>query len=472
MVRHLLRVFRNDLAGWIPAIVVVGLVTVLVGACMQQFVWTRGEAFVAAADAAGLDPAEFGSVSVTVYVLVAVLAIVALTVVGAATVERTRETFARWRLAGADPRQVRHGLWALVGVAAVAGALPGSVVSIGVGALAVPVFNRMAAQGFPGGVGDFTPPAFQPSVTAWAAAFVLGVVTCMCGAFGPSWRVARVDAVEAVRGTASARPGGAWWRRGAGGLLLGLAAVTMIGGIAAPQAKDVGVTAAGMVNSASTAGLIAALGVAVFGSELVPALLAVCRGLLRLVPTTLGPLAARSARARSEGNAHLIAPLAAAIGLGTMMLTVLRSYQKTMEAAGFPLPALNYADTFVLAGLFGFVALLTSVAVIALTGGDTAQEQALLRAAGMSPRQVACLTGWQSLLLAVCAGVLALVPLVFAGAIVAVRSVLIARVSILDVPWTGFAAATLACWAVLFLAQWVRLAPWLRYGAGAALRRG
>ena len=97
MARYVLRVFRDNVTGWVPTILVVAVVTTLVGICMNQFVWTSSPSFTLAARQAGLDPAEFGMVSVTIYVVVSLLAFFSLTVVGSATVNRIHGTFAQWR---------------------------------------------------------------------------------------------------------------------------------------------------------------------------------------------------------------------------------------------------------------------------------------------------------------------------------------------------------------------------------------
>lgn len=470
MLRHILRIFRSDLASWVPTITVVVLVTVLIGTCMNQFVWTSSAEFVTAAKSAGLDPAEFATVSVTIYVLIAFLTFFALTVVGSATVERTRGTFAQWRLVGASPRQVRRSLWLLVGLASISGALPGSLLSIGASSAVVPVFNQMAAESFPNGLGNFAPPAFQPSAVAWAGSLILGVSTCFLGALVPSWHAARIEPVEAVRDTVAARRHGVWARWLVGGAITAIAVVMAGAGAAAPRAVAVGTEAATMVNAALMAGLVAAIGTYVLGSQLSTILLALARGCLRRGRAVIGTIAARSAWANAGTHASRIAPLAAAIGLAGVMLTTLQSYQAMMSAAGFAVGAPNYADTFVMIGLLAFVALLTSVAVIALSGGEAVQDQALLRAAGMSPRQVTILCGWQSLLFSLCAVILGLVPITFASVVLATRSTLLVGHLVVDVPWAGLGAAMLFCWAVLFLVQWSQVAPWLRRETAAGLR--
>lgn len=360
----------------------------------------------------------------------------------------------------------------MVGLASVAGALPGSLLSIGLGVAAVPLFNQMAAVSFPGGIGGFEPPEFHPSALAWAASFALGVATCLLGASVPSRRAAGVEPIEAVRGLVTRGRREAWVRRVLGGLLLAGALTLAFAGALAPARPEVGVEVAGMVNAAIQAGLLAAVGVYVLGAELAPAVFALARALLRpFRSAAVGVLAARSARANVDTNANMIVPLAAAIGLTGVIFSVIRSYQVTMREAGFPQSSPNYSDTVVMTGLFGLVCLLTSVAVITLSGRDAVREQALLRTAGMTPRQVLALTGWQSLLLALCAAVFALVPIAVAGSLLMSRSNPLVGHPILDIPWIGLTVVVLACWGTVFIVQWVRIAPWVHRENALGLRR-
>ena len=138
MARYVLRVFRDNVTGWVPTILVVAVVTTLVGICMNQFVWTSSPLFTLAARQAGLDPAEFGMVSVTIYVVVSLLAFFSLTVVGSATVNRIHGTFAQWRLMGASPSQVLASMWMLVGVASLFGSLIGSLAAVPASLLGFP----------------------------------------------------------------------------------------------------------------------------------------------------------------------------------------------------------------------------------------------------------------------------------------------------------------------------------------------
>ena len=193
MGRYALRIFREDLASWVPIVLVIAATSALVGVCANQFAWTSSKAFGAAAGAAGLSAFEFQAVSVTVYAEVALLALFSLSAVGAATVERCRPTFALWRLMGATPGQAGRAALLLVGIASAVGSLAGSLASVPLSALLVPAFDGMAAESFSGGLGSFTPPPFSASPAAWALSFALSVATCMLGSVAAAARAAAVE---------------------------------------------------------------------------------------------------------------------------------------------------------------------------------------------------------------------------------------------------------------------------------------
>lgn len=62
MGRYALRIFREDLASWVPIVLVIAATSALVGVCANQFAWTSSKAFGAAAGAAGLSAFEFQAV--------------------------------------------------------------------------------------------------------------------------------------------------------------------------------------------------------------------------------------------------------------------------------------------------------------------------------------------------------------------------------------------------------------------------
>lgn len=406
MARYVLRVFRDNVTGWVPTILVVAVVTTLVGICMNQFVWTSSPSFTLAARQAGLDPAEFGMVSVTIYVVVSLLAFFSLTVVGSATVNRIHGTFAQWRLMGASPSQVLASMWMLVGVASLFGSLIGSLAAVPASLLAVPEFNAMAAESFADGFGSFAPPAFTPSMAAWLGSLLLGVATCMLGASIPSLRAAKIRPIEVIRGTGAIgiRHGWRSWAHWALGLIVMAAALALaFSGMGTPRTLAFGQEAGQTFNSALWAGIIASFGMYILVSMLIPILLGIGRVVCRLCGSATGVLAARSAKAKAASNTNTIAPLALAMGLSVTLLTCARSYGRILALGGHP-KSLNYADSLLLITMLCIVSLATSMAVIALSNRSMVADQALLRSIGLSPRRVIRMYLWQSLQLAAGAG--------------------------------------------------------------------
>jgi len=470
MLRHAVRILRSDLAGWVPSMGVVAVISMLVTACVNQFVWTTSAEFVRAARGAGLDGAEFTVVSVTIYTVVALLGAVSLSVVGSATVERTRSTFAQWRLMGATPRQVRGCLWALVACSSTVGSLPGAVIGSGVSAFLVPWFNAMAAASFAGGVGEFSPPPFAPSPAAGILAVGVSVVTCLVGAAMPARRAALVEPVEVVRGAPSIARRRPWARWVTGGLLL-VTAIAMAA--AAPATLDpdqIGLSAMVMVNAATWVGGLAATAMIALGPTLVHLILTAAHRVMRSARMPVAQVAVRAARAQAAVNANAVTPLAAAIALYGVIFTATGSYLSVMAAAGFPLENPNVTDITLLSGLFCVMATATSVAVIALSGRHRTREHGTLRAAGMSPSEVSRLIAWQTLSLALCATVLGVVPVALVACLVAGCSVVLVGSVALSVPWMGLATGVLVCWFVLWAVQFSQAAPSLRRDIAATLR--
>ncbi|KXP12277.1 ABC transporter permease [Tsukamurella pulmonis] len=458
MYRYGLRILLADARGWWPAITTIAMITALVGLCATQFAWARDPRFVAAVEAQGRAVSEFTIVAQTIYVVVAALGVFALTVVGNATVEATRRTFAQWRLVGASPRDVRHGIWALVATAALIGAVPGSFAALVAAYFAVPIFNEMAAPGF-------AAPTLPPSPFAWFLSLAVGVLTCLLGAVGPARRGARTRAIVVFRSTGVTPRRDGWWRVPAGALLL-VAALGMI--VAASSVgPDTGVAA--LFNLSLYTGLCAVAAVYVLGPLVVPVILMGFGHAAACVGSVIGSLAAAAAVARAGTSANTVAPLAAGVGGIGVMLASVESTAAVVTARG-DATATNLTDTLVLAGLISVVLLVTSAAVIALASRDRDREQALLRVAGMPRRQVTAWYGWQALQLALAGVVLAVVPVALTVTAAAVGSPAFAGRSVVSVPWAVPVFGFALIWLVLSLVLWLPARTSLRAEPAAGLR--
>ena len=473
MARYVLRVFRDNVTGWVPTILVVAVVTTLVGICMNQFVWTSSPSFTLAARQAGLDPAEFGMVSVTIYVVVSLLAFFSLTVVGSATVNRIHGTFAQWRLMGASPSQVLASMWMLVGVASLFGSL-----------------NRLSgcSAGQPAG-GSRVQRHGCGKLRRWIRLVRTSCVHAVDG------RVARIPAVgcghvhvgrvhplaarsersgpiEVIRGTGAIgiRHGWRSWAHWALGLIVMAAALALaFSGMGTPRTLAFGQEAGQTFNSALWAGIIASFGMYILVSMLIPILLGIGRVVRRLCGSATGVLAARSAKAKAASNTNTIAPLALAMGLSVILLTCARSYGRILALGGHP-KSLNYADSLLLITMLCIVSLATSMAVIALSNRSMVADQALLRSIGLSPRRVIRMYLWQSLQLAAGAVILSLIPVAVSASVFAARSAALVGIPVAEIPWPGVIGMGTACWLALFLIQFTQIRPALHRSAADTIR--
>ncbi len=451
------RILSADLGSWWPAIATVAAVTTLVGLCASQFAWTHDERFITAVEAQGHSMLEFTIVAETIYLLVAALAFFSLTVVGTATVEATRRTFAQWRLVGASPSDVRRSLWALVATASLMGAVPGSILAVGASYIVVPAFNQMAARGFDS-------PVLPPSIFAWLFTLVLGVLTCMLGAFGPALRASRTHAIEVFRDIPQTRRRGLWWRIPLATVLL-LSSLGLLIAAAALGDHEAGVAV--MFNLAMNAGICAVLFIYLIGPLLVPGILTALGRLLRMLGSATGSLAARAAVERAGTSANTIAPLAAGIGgVGVILVNSAAAVVSTLDSAA----ETNLVDTLVMAALIAFVLLVTSAAVVSLVSRDLEREHSLLRIAGMPSRRVTVWYVWQALLLACTSMLLALVPITITVVTTAISSRAFAGDPIVLVPWETLLGGFAVSWLVLFLVQWWPARRSLRADIAAGLR--
>ena len=459
MPRLALRILANDWGAWIPLVAVMSLTTALVGVCANQFAWTHSPEFLAATRAAGLRAEEFHVVSVSVYCCVALVAAFSLTVVGSATVVRCAPDFSRWRLLGATPAQVGATALAMTAVACGAGALAGSLASVPASFALVPWFNGLAAQGFPGGTGGFDPP-FAASPGAWAASLVLSWLTCMLGSLGPSLRAARMRPVEALRST-SAGAGAASGHPVAAAAVAALALLLPVAGTWDPAVG-------GALSSLMVwPGALLLVAVALWGARGVEAAIACAAAVPALAGSTMGVLAGKALRARAGRSAVATIPLVVAAGGGSLLLCMVRTFERVMRAMGVQ-TAFNYTDTAVLVGLVALFSLATAAAVTALGSDDQGPGITALRALGVPRAQASRMLVWQAALLAAATGLFSLVLALAAAGIGLFLSLRLFAVPAFCPPVDLCAVFAVASFlAVVSVLRW-RLAGWL--GRWPALR--
>ena len=220
---------------------------------------------------------------------VAIGAGVVANTLGLSVVERRRE-IGLLRAAGASSRQVFDLFLAEAALLAVAGA----VVGVGLGILVAGLLVRQLAPA------DLGVPAVSLSALAVLGSMGLGVVMAVAGAFVPARAAARMNPLAALRAGAAGEPERTPRGVGVAGLvLLGLAALGMVSGLAGPAG----------------AGIVALLlGAVLVLPFVVPPLLRGLGGLVRTAAGTTGLAAANLARRRNR-TSLTVGGLAVAVGV-------------------------------------------------------------------------------------------------------------------------------------------------------------
>ena len=369
MIRYTLRALAVQWRAWSGTLMVLAFAAALVDVCLVHRMTVTRPDVVAAARAAGVRPAELVVPGVSVYVYSAMVAIPVVAVVGQSCVQALRTDWARWRLAGALPRQVFVGVIATVVVVAVVSCLPGILVGAVVDQPFAAVLTRMAAQRM-----GRIEVAQTPSTVLLTIVSVVGVA--VIGAIGPARTAVRTPATEAVR-TATAASGRCRW------ILAGAWALVCVVQLLVALMVRPGKRVDGLPDGGGQA-MLAALLLAILVVLLAPA---VIPGLLRAWSAPLarlgGPcmIARRSALWRSSLAASAIAQLALAFSFAAALMTNLDTAEAVIEAEHLNV-TLNQSDSLVLAAILGAMALLGAIAVVAMASRSRQQEIAVLRCAG------------------------------------------------------------------------------------------
>ena len=106
MTRYTLRALAAQWRDWSGTVAVPALAAGLINVCLVHRMTVTRPDVVAAARAAGVDPAELTVPGVSVAFYTAMVTVPVVAVVGQSCVQALRTSWALWRLAGALPRQV------------------------------------------------------------------------------------------------------------------------------------------------------------------------------------------------------------------------------------------------------------------------------------------------------------------------------------------------------------------------------
>ena len=380
MTRYTLRALAAQWRAWSGTVVVLALAAVLVDVCLAHRMTVTRPDVVAAARDAGVSPRELAVPGVSVYFYSAMVAIPVVAVVGQSCVQALRTTWARWRLAGALPRQVLASVVATVAVLGAVACVPGILVGLAVDQPFAEVLTRMAAQRM-----GRIEVVQTPATVALTVVSVVGIA--VIGAIGPARSAVRTPATEAVR-TASPVPvrrrmgvarwvlAGAWALMCAGQLLVAL--------LVRPGEIIDGLPTGG--GQAALASFLLAVLAVLVAPVLVP-------GLLRAWSAPLGRIgrlgglggswliARRSALWRSSLAASAIALLSLAFSFAAVLVTNLEVARAVIRAAHLH-AVLDQTDSLALASILGAMALLGAIAVVAMASRSRQREIAVLRCAG------------------------------------------------------------------------------------------
>ena len=380
MTRYTLRALAAQWRAWSGTVVVLALAAVLVDVCLAHRMTVTRPDVVAAARDAGVSPRELIVPGVSMYFYSAMVAIPVVAVVGQSCVQALRTSWARWRLAGALPRQVLASVVATVAVLGAVACVPGILVGLAVDQPFAEVLTRMAAQRM-----GRIEVVQTPATVALTVVSVVGIA--VIGAIGPARSAVRAPATEAVR-TASPVPvrrrmgvarwvlAGAWALMCAGQLLVAL--------LVRPGEIIDGLPTGG--GQAALASFLLAVLAVLVAPVLVP-------GLLRAWSAPLGRIgrlgglggswliARRSALWRSSLAASAIALLSLAFSFAAVLVTNLGVARAVIRAAHLH-AVLDQTDSLALASILGAMALLGAIAVVAMASRSRQREIAVLRCAG------------------------------------------------------------------------------------------
>ena len=380
MTRYTLRALAAQWRAWSGTVVVLAFAAVLVDVCLAHRMTVTRPDVVAAARDAGVSPRELIVPGVSMYFYSAMVAIPVVAVVGQSCVQALRTTWARWRLAGALPRQVLASVVATVAVLGAVACVPGILVGLAVDQPFAEVLTRMAAQRM-----GRIEVVQTPATVALTVVSVVGIA--VIGAIGPARSAVRTPATEAVR-TASPVPvrrrmgvvrwvlAGAWALMCAGQLLVAL--------LVRPGEIIDGLPTGG--GQAALASFLLAVLAVLVAPVLVP-------GLLRAWSAPLGRIgrlgglggswliARRSALWRSSLAASAIALLSLAFSFAAVLVTNLGVARAVIRAAHLH-AVLDQTDSLALASILGAMALLGAIAVVAMASRSRQREIAVLRCAG------------------------------------------------------------------------------------------
>lgn len=402
MTRYVLRALLSQWKSWSGTVLVLAFAATLVNVCLaHRFSVTRPEV-VATARAAGVSPAELEMSGLSIYIYSALVAIPVVAVVGQSCVQALRTNWARWRLAGAVPRQVFFSVIMTIATLGLVSCIPGILVGILVDQTFSSILTRIVSEKM-GAIEVIQ----TPTTILFTAVSVVGIA--VLGAFGPARTAVKVPATEAIREMSLSIRRMSLTRWGLGALWsLICAAQLFLAFTIQPQKIDDGLPAGG------GQAMLAAILISILSVIIAPALVP---GLLKVWSSPLAHLGGPwlVARRSTSWRASLSGSAVALLGLGFSFTAALMTNLYTTESvvASAHLPnKINQLDTLVMIAILGLIALLGAIAVVAMTSRSRQREFAILRCGGSTIKQIRAQAVIESLLYTCTALLLSSVPLI------------------------------------------------------------
>ena len=402
MTRYVLRSLLSQWKSWSGTVLVLAFAATLVNVCLaHRFSVIRPEV-VATARASGVSPAELEMSGLSIYIYSALVAIPVVAVVGQSCVQALRTNWARWRLAGAVPRQVFLSVIMTIATLGLVSCIPGILVGILVDQTFSSILTRIASEKM-GAIEVIQ----TPTTILFTAVSVVGIA--VLGAFGPARTAVKVPATEAIREMSLSIRRMSLTRWGLGALWsLICAAQLFLAFTIQPQKIDDGLPAGG------GQAMLAAILISILSVIIAPALVP---GLLKVWSLPLAHLGGPwlVARRSTSWRASLSGSAVALLGLGFSFTAALMTNLYTTESvvASAHLPnKINQLDTLVMIAILGLIALLGAIAVVAMTSRSRQREFAILRCGGSTIKQIRAQAVIESLLYTCTALLLSSVPLI------------------------------------------------------------
>lgn len=402
MTRYVLHALLSQWKSWSGTVLVLAFAATLVNVCLaHRFSVTRPEV-VATARAAGVSPAELEMSGLSIYIYSALVAIPVVAVVGQSCVQALRTNWARWRLAGAVPRQVFFSVIMTIATLGLVSCIPGILVGILVDQTFSSILTRIASEKM-GAIEVIQ----TPTTILFTTVSVVGIA--VLGAFGPARTAVKVPATEAIREMSLSIRRMSLTRWGLGALWsLICAAQLFLAFTIQPQKIDDGLPAGG------GQAMLAAILISILSVIIAPALVP---GLLKVWSLPLAHLGGPwlVARRSTSWRASLSGSAVALLGLGFSFTAALMTNLYTTESvvASAHLPnKINQLDTLVMIAILGLIALLGAIAVVAMTSRSRQREFAILRCGGSTIEQIRAQAVIESLLYTCTALLLSGVPLI------------------------------------------------------------